>query len=48
MYIYIYTKEKRRMNEVKMSEEYMHEKKENEKKMKNKHKLFINKINIYE
>jgi len=30
VYIYIYTKEKKRVNEVKVSEECMHEKKEKE------------------
>jgi len=36
------------VNKVEVSEECMHEEKEREKEMKNEHKLFINKINIYE
>jgi len=36
------------MNEVKVSEECMYEKKERKKEMKNEHRLFINKMNIHE
>jgi len=48
IYIYIYIKEKRRVNKVEVNEECMHEKKKRKKKMKNEHRLFINKMNIHE
>jgi len=48
VYIYIYTKEKRRADEAEVGEECMRGKKEREKEMKDEHRLFINEADIHE